>query len=271
MQHAIGSCFKLLFTSLAKHFTPEVRPYQRHALSRFDVLEELHLHNHYAWNIDLRCGDITRCLSVERVLGYNEGQFNLEKAFGIIHPDFQPIVLCSAITFYRFSQRTLREYDGRPLCYCARYPVRLANGDYHMVQQTSEIQEVDSEGRMVSHSDTFHLIHPYEGNLFNPLPTLHCRGAERAVERLTDEFVDHIQGWYLEEGDLLTNTEQDIAKRLLLENSIQQIAAERYVSVATVRAQKRNYERKCRDQFPSLELSPRQILKLLDYLGLLGY
>jgi DNA-binding CsgD family transcriptional regulator len=126
-----------------------------------------YMFNYFHWTTDIKAMRIIDMYGIEKMLGYDESVFTLEKSIDIIHPFFKPFVIQYAYIAYQML--SLPKY--RPLSnkahYSIQFPILTANGQYVMVQKNVSIIVTDDEGNSIVNYNRFEVLGEYR-NL--PIP-----------------------------------------------------------------------------------------------------
>jgi DNA-binding CsgD family transcriptional regulator len=126
-----------------------------------------YMFNYFHWTTDIKAMSIIDCYGIEKMLGYDESSFTLEKSVEIIHPLFKPFVIQYAYLAYQML--SLPKY--RPLSskahYSIQFPILNAKGQFILVQKNISIIVTDDEGNSIVNYNRFEVLGEYR-NL--PIP-----------------------------------------------------------------------------------------------------
>lgn len=150
------------FRAFAESFDKPISPF----LEIFEntikpIVESAYLFNAFHWVTNIHEQNLMYVHGVEKLLGYKDSEFTLEKSIEIIHPNYQYFVLEYALMAYKMLQE--RRY--RPLSsrshYCIQYPVKRADGKYILVQSNVSIIQTDKDDNPISNYNRFELLGPF--------------------------------------------------------------------------------------------------------------
>jgi hypothetical protein len=120
-----------------------------------------YMFNYFHWTTDIKAMRIIDCYGIEKILGYDESNFTLEKSVDIIHPYFKPFVIQYAYLAYQML--SLPKY--RPLSskahYSIQFPILNAKGQYILVQKNVSIIVTDGEGNAIVNYNRFEVLGDY--------------------------------------------------------------------------------------------------------------
>jgi DNA-binding CsgD family transcriptional regulator len=125
------------------------------------IVESSLMFNSYHWTTNISEQKLIQCAGVQRLLGYDEGQFDFAKSYAIIHPKFRPFVIAYGLMAYRM----LSDKKYRPLStrthYSIQFPVERADGQYLLVQMNASVVQVDASHFPIANYNRFEVLGIY--------------------------------------------------------------------------------------------------------------
>lgn len=125
------------------------------------IVESPYLFNSFHWVTNILERKLSYVNGVEKILGYKDDDFSLEKSVDMIHPNYRNFVVEYGLMAYRM----LREPRYQPLSirshYCIQYPVKRANGKFVLVQMNASVIQVDKDGNPIANYNRFEILGPF--------------------------------------------------------------------------------------------------------------
>ena len=229
------------------------------------IVESPYLFNSYHYITDLLEQKLTFIYGVEKILGYKDEDFSLEKSIELIHPRYRELFIeYGLMTFQLFREAHYRPHNSR-LHYCIQYPVKRIDGKYILVQMNTSTIQTDKYGNPIV---SYHRIEKLGLFLDVPIiirPRIYFRTINfsnslgEEAERDISERVSKIMLYKLK----ITNRELLILKDFSNGLSGSQIAVLQNIGIETVKEHSKKILKKAR-----LYLSPNfgNIKELAFYL-----
>jgi hypothetical protein len=152
------------FKEMSKEFQSIAFNYQNIYKEKIEPMAQSeYMFNYFHWTTDIKSMKIIDCFGIQKILGYDESTFTLEKSVKIIHPSFAPFVMQYA--YIAYTMLSLPQY--RPLSskadYCIQFPILDANGKYVLVQKNISIIVTDNMGNPIVNYNRFEVLGEYFG------------------------------------------------------------------------------------------------------------
>lgn len=139
------------------------------------IVESPLLFNSYHWTTNISEQKLIHCAGVQRLLGYDEVEFDFQKSYSIIHPNFRPFVIAYGLMAYTM----LSDKKYRPLStrthYSIQFPVARADGEYVLVQMTASVIQVDAQLFPIANYNRFEILGVYLGTPILIKPRVYFR------------------------------------------------------------------------------------------------
>lgn len=153
------------FEKFTKDFDTPLLPFSEiFEITIKPVVESPYLFNSFNWVTNIYEQKLVYVSGVEKLLGYKDADFTLEKSIEIIHPNYQYFVVEYALMAYKMLQeRRYRSLSTRSH-YCIQYPVKRADGKYILVilvQSNISIIQTDKDDNPISNYNRFELLGPF--------------------------------------------------------------------------------------------------------------
>jgi hypothetical protein len=126
-----------------------------------------YMFNYFHWTTDIKAMSIIDCYGIEKMLGYDESSFTLEKSVEIIHPLFKPFVIQYAYLAYQMLSLPKYRLLSSKAHYSIQFPILNAKGQFILVQKNISIIVTDDEGNSIVNYNRFEVLGEYR-NL--PIP-----------------------------------------------------------------------------------------------------
>jgi hypothetical protein len=151
------------------HFAKMSADFQSVAFEYEDIYERAikpvatsdYMFNYFHWTTDIKAMKIIDCYGIEKILGYNESNFTLEKSVEIIHPLFAPFVIQYAYMAYQMLSLPKYKPLSNKAHYSIQFPVMNAVGRYILVQKNISIIVTDNEGNSIVNYNRFEVLGDY--------------------------------------------------------------------------------------------------------------
>ena len=150
------------FEDFAKSFDTPILPFSEIFEKTIKpVVDSPYLFNSFHWVTNIKEQKLMYVCGVEKLLGYKDDDFTLEKSLDIIHPNYQYFVVEYALMAYKMLQeRRYRSLSSRSH-YCIQYPVKRIDGKYILVQSNVSIIQIDKDDNPISNYNRFELLGPF--------------------------------------------------------------------------------------------------------------
>ena len=125
------------------------------------VVDSPYLFNSFHWVTNIQEQKLMYVNGVEKLLGYKDADFTLEKSIEIIHPNYQYFVVEYALMAYKMLQERRYSTLSSRSHYCIQYPVKRADGKYILVQSNISIIQIDKDDNPISNYNRFELLGPF--------------------------------------------------------------------------------------------------------------
>ncbi len=229
------------------------------------LVESNYLFNSYHCITDLLEQKLTFVTGVEKILGYKDEDFSLEKSIELIHPRYRNLVIeYGLMTFQLFREQRYRILNSR-LHYCIQYPVKRIDGKFILVQMNTSTIQTDKDDNPIASYHRFEKLGPFLDVPIFIRPRIHFRtitlynslvvAAEKDIsERVRKIMLDKLK---------FTSRELLILKDFSNGLSGSQLAVLQNIGIETVKEHSKKILKKAR-----LHLSPSfgNIKELANYL-----
>ncbi len=139
------------------------------------LVESNYLFNSYHCITDLLEQKLVFVTGVEKILGYKDEDFSMEKSIELIHPRYRDLVIeYGLMTFQLFREQRYRILSSR-LHYNIQYPIKRIDGKFILVQMNTSIIQTDKAGNTIA---SYHRIGKFGPFLDVPIfirPHIHFR------------------------------------------------------------------------------------------------
>jgi hypothetical protein len=120
-----------------------------------------YMFNYFHWTTDIKAMRIIDFYGIEKMLGYDEATFTLEKSVDIIHPLFKPFVIQYAYLAYKMLSLPNYRLFSSKSHYSIQFPILNAKGQYILVQKNISIIVTDDEGNAIVNYNRFEVLGEY--------------------------------------------------------------------------------------------------------------
>ncbi len=125
------------------------------------IVESPYLFNCFHWVTNILEKKLVYVHGIEKILGFKDGEFSLEKSIELIHPNYRQFVVEYGLMAYQM----LQEQRYRPLSsrshYCIQYPIKRIDGKFILVQMNASVIQTDKEGNPIANYNRFEILGPF--------------------------------------------------------------------------------------------------------------
>lgn len=122
------------------------------------IVDSPYLFNNFHWVTNIHGQNLMYVKGVDKVLGYKDETFTLEKSVEIIHPNYRAFVVEYGLMAYRM----LKEPRYQPLSnrshYYIQYPIKRADGKFILVQMNASVIQTDKDGNPIANYNRFEVL-----------------------------------------------------------------------------------------------------------------
>jgi hypothetical protein len=253
--------------TLTTHFLDPTEPLEKIYEEKIrGLIESPFMFNTFHWVTDIFQKKLLYQTNIQKMLGYEDADFSLEKSIQIIHPGYQHFVTEYGVMAYRML--TERKFHNLSAVshYCIQYPMRHSKGHYILVQMDASVVQIDANGNPIANYNRFEVL----GNYLDVPIMIRPRVYFRTIT------ANHLAKTALEaEAELSERVKESLLKTIgfskieqaILELSVDHdnhnVAKGREVSVNTIKTQNKGILRKARLK---LSESFRDVRAVANYL-----
>jgi DNA-binding CsgD family transcriptional regulator len=227
--------------------------------------------NYFHWTTDIKAMKIIDCYGIERMLGYDESTFTLEKSVDIIHPFFKPFVIQYAYMAYQMLSLPNYRALSSKAHYSIQFPILNVKGQYILVQKNISIIVTDGEGNSIVNYNRFEVLGEYHNIPIQIKPRVffktHLDLSDRAKEA-EKELNERVKEIFLKVMGF-TPKQQKVLSHLADNKTVAEILESLNYNGETHKAHTKNILSKARDTLSPLFREAREVANYLRLMNIL--